>query len=198
MTPRRSTPELARPTPSPGSPGTRRIGSSPETSRAAPRRSGTTSSRPTRTASPSRESTDEVPHPDSRDRRRGPRGPRPRRSAGLPPSTLRFHHQFPRDQSSPRAREGAEQMSEEMIAKLEDEIDASFAASFPISDRIRELDHEIRILREKEASHSMDRQRLQMAIFQLKGETDLSGGDANVELNRRSIELKSERSGFTS
>jgi len=89
-------------------------------------------------------------------------------------------------------------MSEEMIAKLEDEIDASFAASFPISDRIRELDHEIRILREKEASHSMDRQRLQMAIFQLKGETDLSGGDANVELNRRSIELKSERSGFTS
>ena len=86
-------------------------------------------------------------------------------------------------------------MSDEMIAKLEEEIDASFAASFPLSDRIKELDHEIRTLREKEASHSRDRQRLQMAIFQLKGETDLSGGDANVELNRRSIELKSERSG---
>ena len=86
-------------------------------------------------------------------------------------------------------------MSDEMIAKLEEEIDASFAASFPLSDRIKELDHEIRILREKEASHSRDRQRLQLAIFQLKGETDRSGGDANVELNRRSIELKSERSG---
>ena len=89
-------------------------------------------------------------------------------------------------------------MSDEMIAKLEEEIDASFAASFPLSDRIKELDHEIRILREKEASHSRDRQRLQMAIFQLKGETDLSGGDANIELNRRSINLKSERSGLTS
>ena len=85
-------------------------------------------------------------------------------------------------------------MTSEMIAKLEAEIDDSFAESFPIQDRIRELDREIRRLKDEETSRSTGRQRLQMAVFQLKGDTELTGGDANVVLNRRSIQLKRERS----
>lgn len=85
-------------------------------------------------------------------------------------------------------------MTSEMIAKLEAEIDDSFAESFPIQDRIRELDREIRRLKDEETSRSTDRQRLQLAVFQLKGDTELTGGDANVVLNRRSIQLKGERS----
>ena len=85
-------------------------------------------------------------------------------------------------------------MTSEMIAKLEAEIDDSFAESFPIQDRIQELDREIRRLKDKETSRSTDRQRLQMAVFQLKGDTRLTGGDANATLDRRSIQLKRERS----
>ena len=85
-------------------------------------------------------------------------------------------------------------MTSEMIAKLEAEIDDSFAESFPIQDRIQELDREIRRLKDEETSRSTGRQRLQMAVFQLKGDTELTGGDANVVLNRRSIQLKGERS----
>ena len=85
-------------------------------------------------------------------------------------------------------------MTSEMIAKLEAEIDDSFAESFPIQDRIQELDREIRRLKDEETSRSTGRQRLQMAVFQLKGDTELTGGDANVTLDRRSIQLKRERS----
>ena len=83
-------------------------------------------------------------------------------------------------------------MSKELIERLQSEIDGSFIESFPAQDRIRELESEVRTLQNEESSRSAGRQRLQMAVFQLRGDGQLSTGDANVALNKRSISLKSE------
>lgn len=83
-------------------------------------------------------------------------------------------------------------MSGELIERLQTEIDDSFIESFPAQDRIRELESEVRTLQNEESSRFAERQRLQMAIFQLRDDGQLNTGDANVALNKRSIELKSE------
>ncbi len=83
-------------------------------------------------------------------------------------------------------------MSGELIERLQAEIDESFIASFPAQERIRELEREVRVLQDEESSRATERQRLQMAVFQLRGEGQLSMGDANVALNKRSISLKGE------